>query len=183
MRYSECEYLHDNNQCEIATQLATIPAFVLDNKACDQCIKQTNPKASNSVTASLALTSLKRNNSELYNIKFSELYNKYIDTTLKEGPGTKLHNLLLEKGYKITPQCNCLVVIRKMNHNGYDWCFQNAENEIAPTMIEEWKNRHWLVAKIVPNNFLLDGVLNMKGALGLISTALNRWYEKITSKK
>jgi len=176
MRYSDCEYLGDTNQCSIATALATIPAFVLDDKACRVCQKQECPKAPNMVTASLALAAIRKYKPELHTIIFAKLQQYF--PSVQEGPGTELSRLLKEHGYEPTAGCDCFSMMNEMNTNGYDWCVQNTK-AIANVMVHEWKTRHWILARIIPEKVLKN---NKTGAVSLITQALARWSAKAATR-
>ena len=177
MKYSDCEYLSETNHCLVASEMVGFQVLVLDDKACKVCQKQKNPKAPNMVTASLAISNAIRFRPELREIVLDKLKDYVIRKT--DGPGSELTILLKEYGYEPAAGCKCFEMMEEMNKNGYDWCLANRQ-KIADVMIQEWQNRHWILAKIIPSKLLKNDI---NGAMALINQALAKWYEKVSVKK
>jgi hypothetical protein len=133
--------------CQIVTDIVAAPTRLLDNKACKVCTKEPNPRSINHVTVSLSLTNANLSQKSdrektIYKAYGHHLKRYDVIKILGEGCGTVLHQILLEKGWRIEKDCPCLGMIYHMNKNGPVWCRKHVDDIIVPSMVREAQRRN-----------------------------------------
>jgi hypothetical protein len=102
--------------------------IVLQEKACEACIKSDQPRTVNKITVGTAIASLMRSN------QFDQLKHKHLidlihgtnEASYSTGPGTNLKRYLSWFASETT-DCACKDRVRVMNTWGPDLCTQNID--------------------------------------------------------
>lgn len=153
----DCQYLHKDGRCDIASQISGEDSYILDDKICCQCTNDSNPKQINKWTCSLAISNAIKNKRLDVNRLISK-YKQYLTEKVElikldcvgEGVGTELHKILKQRGYDAAECQSCLALIKEMNEKGSQWCQENSRT-IVNNMVKQWQTRNKLASFVVPN--------------------------------
>lgn len=136
-------------------------------KACEVCRADPNPMGANQVTASLAVGAIHAKDPSLLPLALQELgpllkvRERITLESVGYGVGSELHEVCKENGYDVTPGCQCIPMMARMNVEGRDWCWPNRQvifgvmkAEFAkrrptlaaatPDVVVEWRLSQWL---------------------------------------
>lgn len=166
----DCKYrLIENSTtyCKIAEELCGYKTETSDS-ACQHCLQLPNSRSPNSVTASLAIGTLRKDHPE----KVAEvlpvlkpLFNTVTPTEseIGEGPGTELKKILSWFA-KDTPSCKCLDRARMMNVWGPQGC-RNTMTTILGWLKEEADNRGLPFIESVAKQFVILAINRAEACL------------------
>ncbi len=168
----ECPMCREDGSCVMSALLASgianaMLTIVPHEKACQVCESDAVPMGANQVTASLAVGAIHHHNPALLPLALQELgpllkvRERITLASVGYGVGSELHNVCKENGYDVTPGCQCIPMMARMNVEGRDWCWPNRQvifgvmkAEFAkrrptlaaatPDVVVEWRLSQWL---------------------------------------
>lgn len=169
---NDCPFQTTDGSCVLCSLLASsvvndMLVIVPHEKACEVCAADAAPRSANHVTASLAVGAIHRKDASLLPLALQELgpllkvRERITLESVGYGVGSELHEVCKENGYDVTPGCQCIPMMARMNVEGRNWCWPNRlvifsvmKAEFAkrrptlaaatPEVVVDWRLSQWL---------------------------------------